>query len=163
MKRSQFIEEDSAAQENEHSVEVQIPMLQFLYNKSIRIVPIVIMIQNLEVCKDLSIAIGEVVRKRNAVIIASSDFTHYEPATIAREKDERVMGSIKQLRGEDVLRTVERYDITMCGPAPVATTLLAASLLGAQTSQILKYATSGDITGDMNSVVGSAAAKIALG
>lgn len=161
MKKSRFIEEDSSAQENEHSVEVQVPMLQFLYDKSVRIVPIVIMLQHLEICKDLSKAIAEVVSQRNAIIIASSDLTHYESATIAQEKDGRAMSNIEQIKGEDLLKTVERYNISMCGPAPVATTLMAASLLGAKSSQILKYTTSGEITGDMHSVVGYAAAKIA--
>ncbi len=163
MKKSRFIEEDSAAQENEHSVEVQVPMLQFLYDKSVRIVPIVIMLQHLEVCMDLSAAIAEVASQRNAIIIASSDLTHYESGTIAHEKDKRAIANIEQIQGEELLRTVERYKISMCGPAPVATTLLAASILGAQSSQILKYATSGDITGDMHSVVGYAAAKIVSG
>ncbi len=163
MKKSRFIEEDSAAQENEHSVEVQVPMLQFLYGSSVRIVPIVIMLQNIEVCTDLSATIAEVVGQRNAIIIASSDLTHYESATIAHEKDRRAMANIERIQGEELLRIVERDNISMCGPAPVATTLLAASLLGAESSQILKYSTSGDITGDMHSVVGYAAAKIVSG
>ena len=163
LKKSRYIEEDSAAQENEHSVEVQVPMLQFLYDKSVRIVPIVIMLQHLEVCKDLSAAIAEVVVERNAIIIASSDFTHYEPATVAHEKDRYAMANIEQIKGDELMRTVEKHNISMCGPAPVATTLLAANRLGARSSRILKYATSGDITGDMNSVVGYAAAKIVSG
>ncbi len=160
LKNSQFLEEDSSAQEKEHSVEVQVPMIQFLYDKSVKIVPIVIMLQYLEVCKDLSAAIAKVVKERKVIIIASSDFTHYEPANIAREKDKRALANIERLEGEELLRTVERDNISMCGPGPVATTLLAAKQLGAQSSQILKYSTSGDVTGDLQSVVGYGAAKI---
>lgn len=160
VKKSRFLEEDLASQESEHSVEVQVPMLQFLYGDSVKIVPIVIMLQHLEVCMDLSSAIAEVVRDRNAIIIASSDFTHYEPASVAHEKDKRALADVERLDGESLLETVERHNISMCGPAPVATTLLVAKMLHAQSSQILKYSTSGDITGDMQSVVGYAAARI---
>lgn len=161
LKNSQFLEEESAAQKSEHSVEVQVPMLQFLYDKSVKIVPIVIMLQYLEVCKDLSSAIARAVKQRDVIIIASSDFTHYEPAKIATAKDKRALEDIERLDGEELLRTVERDNISMCGPGPVATTLLAAKQLGARASQILKYSNSGDITGDMQSVVGYGAAKIA--
>lgn len=163
LKNSQFVEEDAVAQENEHSVEVQVPMLQFLYDDSVKIVPIVIMLQYLEVCKDLSAAIAKVVKKKNIIIIASSDFTHYEPANIAKEKDKRALASIERLEGEELLRTVERDSISMCGPGPVATLLLAAKLLGAKSSQILKYSNSGEVTGDLRSVVGYGAARIVWG
>jgi MEMO1 family protein len=161
LKSSKFLEEDSVAQEDEHSVEVQVPMLQFLYNQSVKIVPIVIMLQNLEVCEDLSKAIAKVAGERNVIIIASSDFTHYEPVDVAKAKDKRALANIEELGGAELLMTVERNNITMCGPGPVATTLLVAKKLGAHTSQILKYSNSGEITGDMRSVVGYGAAKIA--
>lgn len=160
MKRSRFLEEDEAAHEIEHSVEVQVPMLQFLYGSSVKIVPIVIMLQYLDLCKELGTAIAEVARDRNAVIIASSDFTHYEPAPDAREKDKRALARIEKIDGEGLLQTVERHNISMCGPGPVATMLIAAQALGANSSQILKYSTSGDITGDYRSVVGYAAATV---
>jgi MEMO1 family protein len=163
LEKSEFLEEDSAAQVNEHSVEVQVPMLQFLYNESVKIVPIVIMLQNLEVCADLSSAIAKVAEQRNIIIIASSDFTHYEPADIAREKDKLALANIERIEGEELLKTVERNNISMCGPGPVATTLLAAKKLGARSSRVLKYSNSGDVTGDMQSVVGYGAAKIVQG
>ncbi len=160
LENSQLLEEDSVAQENEHSVEVQVPMLQYLYGNSVKIVPIVIVLQYLETCKDLSAAIAKEAKQKNVVIIASSDFTHYEPARIAQEKDKRALANIERMEGEELLRTVERDNISMCGPGPVATLLLTARLLEAKSSQILKYANSGDTTGDLRSVVGYGAAKI---
>ncbi len=160
MKKSSLLEEDEAAQANEHSVEVQVPMLQFLYGEKVRIVPIVIMLQYLDVCRELSKAIAETVKGKNVIVIASSDFTHYEPAAAAQEKDTRALSNIENIDGEGLLNTVEKYNITMCGPAPVATMLLAASILGANSSEILKYSTSGDITGDVQAVVGYGSAKV---
>lgn len=161
LRRCKLIEEDSSAQEYEHSVEVQVPMLQYLYGEDVKIVPIVVMLQYKNVCKDLASALAETLHGKNAVVVASSDFTHYEPAPNAQSKDRRALSCIEKIEGEQLLDTVERYDISMCGPGPVATMLMATKLLGASSCRLLKYATSGDVTGDVQAVVGYGAAVVA--
>lgn len=147
---------DETAHRFEHSIEIQLPFLQYLYGSRFKIVPICMMLQDYETARELGEAIAASVKDRNVVIIASSDFTHYEPQTTATRKDKLAINAITSLDPKLLINTVEREGISMCGPGPVAAMLTACKKLGASKAKLLKYATSGDITGDVSSVVGYA-------
>jgi len=145
------IEADETAHIHEHSIEVQLPWLQHIY-KQVRIVPITMMAQDLETAR----AVGEAISRAgdNSIIIASSDFTHYEPHSVAMEKDSSVIEAIVALDEEELYEQCERLNCTMCGYGPVAAAIVAAKGMKARKASLLKYATSGDTSGDFSRVVG---------
>jgi AmmeMemoRadiSam system protein B len=145
---------DELAHRYEHSIEVQLPFLQHLFGSGFRLVAVCMMLQDEETSEEVGRALAEVLRGREAVIVASTDFTHYEPAERARRKDAKALERIEALDWRGLLRTVEREDITMCGYGPVAAMLRACVELGARKGRLLKYATSGDTAGPMPEVVG---------
>jgi len=158
LKSSGIIDIDTTAHRYEHSIEVQLPFLQYIYekaNKSFKFVPIVLMMQDINTALDIGKAIYEGISEvgRDTVIIASTDFTHYEPHHVAQEKDRYAIEQILNLNPSGLIREVYERDISMCGFGPVAAMLEAARLLGAKKTHLLKYATSGDVTGDKSSVV----------
>ena len=145
------IKADETAHVYEHSVEVQLPWLQHLY-KEIKIVPISMLAQDIETARAVGKAISQA--GNNIIIIASSDFTHYEPHPIATDKDKSMIEAIINLDEEELYKRRELLNCTMCGYGPVASAIVAAKEMGAKTANLLKYATSGDITGDFSQVVG---------
>lgn len=140
----------------EHSLEVQLPFLQGLYGDAVAIVPISIAEQTLEVAETLGRALAAVLAGRNAVIIASSDLTHYEPQAVAVAQDRAALDAMRSLDAARLLEMAFR-SASICGPGPVAATLIACRALGASQPEVLKYATSGDVAGDFRQVVGYAA------
>ena len=160
VKNSEVISVDELAHEQEHSIEVQLPFLQYLYGNDFRFVPICMMLQMRDVCIDVGKALAKALDGLNAVIIASTDFTHYEPNDIAYNKDSKVLKAIEALDPDLMLKLVDSIPVSMCGPGPVATMLYAVKQLGATKATILKYATSGDVTGDKSSVVGYGSVKV---
>jgi len=159
---SEYADIDDKAHRYEHSVEVQIPFLQYLFGSKFKIVPIVVWEQTVEVARDLGLAIAKAARElgRDVVVIASSDFTHYEPDEVAKKKDNMAIQAILELNPEKLHQVVTTYDISMCGPGPVMAMLYYARELGAKSAELLKYATSGDVAGDRSSVVGYAAIRV---
>ena len=145
------IEADEIAHRYEHSVEVQVPWLQHLY-KELKIVPITMLAQDIETAR----AVGKAISKasNNIVIIASSDFTHYEPHSVAAEKDRSMIEAITNLNEEELYKRRELLNCTMCGYGPVASAIVAAKEVKAKEVTLLKYATSGDTSGDFSRVVG---------
>ena len=115
-----------------------------------------------ETATEVGASIAETSRKlgRDVLIIASTDFTHYKPQEIAVNNDWQVLDAIKKLDEKLMINRVSELNITMCGYGPVAAALISSKLLGAKKVEILKYATSGDITGDKTAVVGYASAVI---
>ena len=160
VKESGIVDIDDEAHKYEHSIEVQLPFLQYIYESNFKIVPIAMMLQDMESSRILGNALAKVLKESNAVIIASSDFTHYEPHDVAKSKDMKAIEKILRLDPEGLFDVVKRNNITMCGVGPVATMLTAAKLLGASVTQLLRYATSGDITGDKAQVVGYGAIAV---
>ena len=154
---SRNLEEDQVAHIYEHSIEVQIPFLQYL-KQDIKIVPIVLSHAPRAVYKEIGKAIAKAIKelKAEAVIIASSDMTHYEPQESAKKKDAQAINAILELNEDELLNRVEKLNISMCGYAPVATLISAARELGARRAELVKYQTSGDTTGDYSAVVGYA-------
>ena len=145
------IEADEVAHIYEHSIEVQLPWLQCLY-KEIKIVPIAMLAQDIETAR----AVGKAISKagNNVVIIASTDFTHYEPHSTATAKDNSMIDAILNLDEEELYKRREILNSTMCGFGPVASAIIAAKELKAKGATLLKYATSGDTSGDFSRVVG---------
>lgn len=158
---SRYAKPDKLAHYEEHSIEVQIPFLQYLF-KDVNIVPISIMYQVPEISEDLAISIFKASSKlgKDIVVIASTDLTHYEPHAKAIEKDKEVLDKIKSLDPKGLFDLVLRKNISMCGVAPVMTLLYYAKLSGSSGVEVLKYATSGDISGDKSFVVGYSAIRI---
>jgi hypothetical protein len=159
-KASGIIDLDDQAHLYEHSVEVQLPFLQYVLKARFEFVPICMMMQDLETSAEVGKAIGEALKGKNALIIASSDMTHYESAEAAKRKDRLCIDAILALDDARLQETVESHRISMCGHGPVASMIAASKILNAKTAQLLGYSTSGDITGDTSEVVGYLAASV---
>ncbi len=154
---SRHLEEDFHAHQYEHSIEVQLPFLQY-FKPAIKIVPIVLGHAGSSIYKEIGREIAAAFKDldRTAVIIASSDMTHYESQESARRKDNKAIEAITAMDEDELMRRIQKYDISMCGFAPAVSLLSAARELGASNAELVKYQTSGDITGDYSSVVGYA-------
>lgn len=161
LRNSNYVDVNYDAHKYEHSIEVQLPFLQFIF-KNFKIVPIVIAYQVPEIAKDLARSIANASNKlgRDVVVLASSDMSHYEPQTTAYEKDREVLEHIIKLSPEDVFEVVNERNVSMCGVGPVMALLYYARSMGGSRGEVLKYATSGDITGDLDAVVGYASVRI---
>jgi len=144
---------DTSAHMMEHSIEVQIPFLQYLYGPDVPIVPICMKDQSKENCERIGNVLSKVLANYDYCLIASTDLTHYESQASAMSKDSHVIESIRKINPNRLLNTVVENLISMCGPGPVASTLIAANKNNVKDTKILKYSTSGDITGDKNQVV----------
>jgi len=154
---SSHLEEDHLAHQHEHSIEVQLPFLQY-FREDIKIVPIMLAYSAGATCKEIGKEIAEAVKELNkeVVIIASSDMTHYEPQESAQRKDSKAIEAILDLNEDELLKRVDELNISMCGYAPAVVLISAAKELGAGNAELVKYQTSGDTTGDYSSVVGYA-------
>lgn len=151
------LEEDAAAHRAEHAAEVELPFLQ-LRQAKLKFVPIAVGTGRLEVLEALGEALGGVisVQKDPILIVASSDMNHYESDAITRAKDHRAIERILSLDPHGLYEVVTQQNVTMCGFGPAVAMLTAARRLGAKSAELVKYATSGDISGDRNMVVGYA-------
>ena len=159
IEKSEIARKDMGAHLYEHSVEVQLSFLQFIY-KDFNFVPICMLDQSYDACLDLGNAIAKSVANENAVVIASSDFTHFETNEFAHEQDGKALDAIKKMDAKKFIEVIEYENISACGYGPIAAMLVAAKKLKAKSCEVLKYATSGDVSGDGSRVVGYAAAKV---
>ena len=150
---SKTIEPDYFSHTREHSIEVQIPILQNIFS-NFKILPILLVNQSKEVAKDVGLAIAKIARKKNVMIIGSSDFTHYEPNEFAHEQDMALIEPILEMDVDKFYDVLQKRKVSACGYGAIASTIIACKDLGAIKGELLKYATSGDVTGDMSSVVG---------
>lgn len=157
LSHSGSLEDDDQAHLFEHSIEVQIPFMQYLAG-NVSFVPVSMMVHSLDACRDVGSAIAAAVRTfpHPVLVVASSDMTHYESQAIAREKDNIAIDRLLALDPEGLLEVVRTNHISMCGVAPAAAMLFACNQLGASEARLVKYETSGDVTGDFNQVVGYA-------
>lgn len=157
LRLSPSLREDYSAHTMEHSLEVQLPFVQH-FSTDFKIVPIVLMRMSLEECEKLGSSIAEAVREagEKILIVASTDMTHYESHEAAREKDMKAIARILALDHRGLYETVSREGITMCGYVPATVMLAACKELGATESLLVRYQTSGDVSGDYGSVVGYA-------
>lgn len=153
----EVFELDDRAHQQEHSLEVQVPMLQYVYGDDLRIVPIAMADQSLLTARKVAEAIIDAWDRsgKDVVVIASSDMSHYDPHEVTVEKDREAIMAIEALDADALYRLIFEKNITMCGFGPVATAITIARMLGAKPFT-LTYYTSGDISGDKSAVVGYA-------
>lgn len=156
-----FVEEDTRAHEREHSIEVQLPLLQHVLGE-FTFAPVCLAIPTFERCAVLGRALAAAVRRigEPVAILASSDLNHYENRQITEVKDADAIAPILALDAESLWRTVHDRDISMCGIVPTTTMIVAAKELGASRGELLRHATSGEINGDYGAVVGYASILI---
>lgn len=149
---------DTAAHHLEHSLEVQLPFLQYL-RPDVTIAPLCLGFGDFAACRALGEGIARAIREYGdeVLMVASSDMTHYESAPTARKKDELAIREVLAMNPSGLLQACREHDITMCGVIPAVTMLVAALELGASSAQLVRYATSGDVTGDNRQVVAYAA------
>ena len=157
LKSSKYLKADDLAHAHEHSLEVELPFLQYFKN-DFEFVPIAILSDELNLLKELGRDIASAVsaNKDSILIIASTDMTHYEPQAEAEKKDKEAIQAILELNEDKLMSKVNSLNITMCGYAPTIAAICAAKALGATKAELVKYETSGDVTGDRDSVVGYA-------
>jgi MEMO1 family protein len=159
IKLTGFVDIDPEAHRREHSIEVQLPFLQHLYGGSFTFLPISLAFQEKAIARDLGKGLAELLREAaevdvSAVLIASSDLTHYEPAAQARDKDTALLKHVQGLDIDAFYTTLERRNITACGYGAIGAVMEACRLLGFEKGRLNAYATSGDATGDEDAVVG---------
>ncbi len=149
---------DDIAHASEHSLEVQVPFLQYIYGDYINIVPITMADQSLKNAEKVATYLLEAAFQsgKDIIFLSSSDMSHYNPHDIAVEKDGKAIAQIEMLNVEGLYETIYNENITMCGFGPVAVSMFITRKLNGR-AFTLKYYTSGDISGDKSTVVGYAA------
>ena len=152
-----LVTKDAKAHMFEHSLEVQLPFIAH-FSQQVKIVPIAILSATVEDCKTLGEGIAKAVKTAGypVVLIASSDMSHYVPESVAKQKDKKAIDRILSLDPEGLFNTVVQERKSMCGYLPVTALLFAAKSLGAQSARLVKYATSAEVSGDYDHVVGYA-------
>jgi hypothetical protein len=157
VEESRWLRADDQAHINEHSVEVQLPFIQYV-QPALEFVPVVLSTADYQTCEEIGSAIARAIKSYGepVVIIASTDMTHYESQESAQQKDQFAMERILAMDPSGLLDTVFSNNISMCGVIPTTVTLIAAKQLGATKARKIAYATSGDVSGDYSYVVGYA-------
>ena len=156
---SNFIEIDEYSHSQDHSLEVQVPMLQEILSNDFQILPIILRSQNMSTAIDVGNAVSKIAEKKNAIIVASSDFTHYEENSFAHQQDKALIEPILEMNLERFYHVLNERRVTACGYGAIASTMIACKNLGAKKGELLSYATSGDVSGDTESVVGYGSIK----
>jgi len=151
---SGIVDFDDFAHSRDHCLEVQIPFLQYIKRNEFKIIPIVLILQDRETAINIGKSIAQTTANSKTLLIASSDFTHYESNSEAYRKDGELIKAILSLDIQKFYSVLERFDVSACGYGAIASTMEAVKDLGATKGELLKYATSGNVTGDMNAVVG---------
>ncbi|GFE61130.1 AmmeMemoRadiSam system protein B [Geobacter sp. AOG2] len=156
-----FVELDSSAHRFEHSLEVQIPFIQYLRSDA-TIAALCLGHGDFDAVQEIGKGIAAAIRSYGGevLIVASSDMTHYESADSARRKDEQALARILAFDPEGLLKICRSERITMCGVVPAAVMLVASRELGAAQAELTAYGNSGGITGDNSQVVGYAAVSV---
>jgi len=155
LSKGDLIKEDYLAHKQEHSIEVQLPIINYFFSE-FKFVPICCRQADITIYREIATQIFESIKevKTDILLIASTDLTHYEADQVARKKDRLVMEAIIDLDEEELLQRVKNKNITMCGEAPVAIVIACLKKMGARKSQTILYQTSADTSGNSESVVG---------
>jgi hypothetical protein len=164
---SGLLKQDTLAQSSEHAAEVQLPFLQY-FNPDIKITVLTISLPYANMDKTLAsfqgfgLALGTALKgyKKGLLLVASSDMNHYESHQITKQKDAKAIEQMERLDERGLLETVTKHNIGMCGLAPVIVMIAASKVLGATSGHLIKYATSGETSGDYEQVVGYAAVVV---
>ena len=157
LEESDYLKNDSIGHSKEHSLEVQVPFIQY-FLEDFTIVPIALMQIDYKTCEDVGSAVFKGIEKfgKNVLIIASTDMTHFESHGYAKKMDELAINEILDLNPEGLYDTVKSNHISMCGYIPTTVTLISSKLLGAKEAELVDYRTSGEASGDYDHVVGYA-------
>lgn len=155
------IETDEFSHRDEHSLEVQMPFIKYRFPRA-RIAPVMMGLQDYPSAVRVAEKIVNAVRqtKRDVRIVASSDFSHYVPEQKAKSDDLYAIEPLLTLDTSEFYRRIEERRVTACGFGPIAAMVTACGKMGAKTAQLIRYATSGEITGDRREVVGYAAIAV---
>jgi AmmeMemoRadiSam system protein B len=158
MAADHYLQDDVEAHRFEHAAEVQLPFMQHIGGPETQFAPITIGTSSLKQLQALGRAIAQVIQsvEPNTLIIASSDMNHYESDAATRLKDGKAIDQILAMNPEGLYEVVQRENISMCGYGPAVSMLTAAKLLGATKAELVRYATSGEISMDFAHVVGYA-------
>jgi AmmeMemoRadiSam system protein B len=148
------------AYDQEHSLEIELPFLQRALGADFKLLPIMVRAQSAEVSKQLGVALAETLRGRNALLVASTDLSHFYAQKVAVSFDAEMLRRIESFSPEDVFCAEEEQKGYACGLGALTAVLWAAKNLGGDTVKVLRHATSGDVTGDYSSVVGYGAAVV---
>ncbi|MGI0100986.1 MAG: AmmeMemoRadiSam system protein B [Nitrosotalea sp.] len=155
-KASRNIELDFFSHTRDHSLEVQIPMLQEIYSHKFKMLPIILINQSYSAATELGMSVSKIVKNKKTVIIGSSDFTHYEENKFAHKQDKSLIEPILEMDVDKFYNILQKNQVSACGYGAIASTMIACKELGATRGTLAKYATSGDVTGEKKSVVGYA-------
>ena len=163
LKNSPYLKSDTLAHAREHSLEVQLPLLQHFFTE-FQIVPIAVASNETNILKEIGGQIAHAVKEskceQECLLVASTDMTHYEPQAAVQKKDREAILAILELDEDKLVERIQHLDISMCGWAATVVVLVCAKLLGARKAKLIQYQTSGDVTGDYESVVGYAGVTI---
>jgi AmmeMemoRadiSam system protein B len=151
------LREDGVAHSREHSLEVEIPFLQIL-DPGFTFVPVAVGTLRFEELHELGMGLARVLKEsqEQIVVVTSSDMNHYEPDDITRIKDAKAMDRMKALDAKGLFEVCRKEKISMCGLGPAVAMLTAMKELGVERGEVVRYATSGDVNGDRDAVVGYA-------
>lgn len=158
LQENEFAKTDCVAHSSEHSLEVQVPFLQYIFGPDVSIVPICLTDQSFKICESIGKTLAKLAKGDDILVLASSDFTHFESAQNANMKDNQAMEYLEFLDAQGFLNFVQSHRISICGAGPIAAAVVFAKERGASQFNLLKYTNSGDITGDSKSVVAYVAA-----
>lgn len=149
---------DDLAHAWEHSIEVQLPFLQAIYGSRFKLVPITMGIQEPEPSVELGRAVAMASERvgRDAVVIASSDMSHYLPEDEAMRRDSAALQAILGMDVRALFNVIRELDVSMCGPGPASAAISFAKLRGASGGELVRYSTSAEASGDRSFVVGYA-------
>jgi len=150
----------AVAKDKEHSLEIELPFLQRALKAEFKLLPIMIRAQEMQIAKKLGAALAMVFKKRNALLVASTDLSHFYPEETANVLDREMLRRFESFDPDSIFEAERTGKGLACGHAAVAAVLWACRALGATSVKTVKYATSGDVTGDHSSVVGYGAAVI---
>jgi len=153
---------DPALFEQEHSLEVELPFLQESLKKGFKIVPVVLADMTYDECEALAVILAKILKGRSAIVVASTDLSHYKSYQEALQYDAKTIRFIRDLDPKGLWDSVAYTGWNVCGIRPVVTGMLYAKALGAEKVEVLKYSNSGDTAGDKNRVVGYLSAAITL-
>lgn len=155
-----FISRDERAHAYEHSLEVQLPFLQYIFKEAFKIVPVTFLRQNLTTARKTAELLHALSADFSFLVVASSDMTHYEPQSDTERKDKTALQHIMNLDAGGLEKAIIDDNITMCGYCPVMAAMEYAKMSGVKNARLLRYATSGDVSGDKSHVVGYAAVSL---
>jgi AmmeMemoRadiSam system protein B len=159
MRSTSIVREHDAAHAREHSLEMQLPFLQRLA-PNVPILPLVVGHQTAETANALAEGLAATLRDRRAVLVASSDLSHYHPANVAARLDRVVIDLVSRLDADGLQALLDANAGHACGGGPIVSVMRAARQLGATAARTVQYADSGDVSGDKTAVVGYMAAAI---